>query len=188
MKRYNAAITSVALVALSALNLTACAEGKKDEGEKSAKTGVVEQQSGSIKAADFTLTDLAGKPLKLSEFQGKVVILDFWATWCGPCVKEIPHFNELSAEYGDTGLVILGISVDRDGKPAVNKFKEKSPINYRVAVGDKDLYNIYQQYLPPDERGGIPFTFIIDKQGVIRQHFVGYRPKEVFVETIKPLL
>ena len=174
---------AIALVVLWGVNLTACAEEKQEAGRKGS-TPI----SQGIKAADFTLNDLAGQPLKLSEYQGKVVILDFWATWCGPCVKEIPHFNDLSAEFGDSGLVVLGLSVDRDGAIAVNKFKEKNPLNYRVAISNEELYNTYQQYLPPDERGGIPFTFVIDKQGVIRQHFVGYRPKELFVETVKPLL
>jgi len=141
-----------------------------------------------IKAAEFTLTDTEGKPVKLSDYKEKVVILETWATWCPPCVKEIPHFNELTKKYGGKGLVVLGVSVDQGGLAAVNKFKAKTPVNYRIALTDEKTYGIYQNYLPADERGGIPFTFVIDKQGVIRNHYVGYRDLSVFEEAIKGLL
>ena len=142
-----------------------------------------------VKAADFSLLDLSGKPVKLSDYTGKVVLLDFWATWCPPCVKEIPHFNELAKEYGDKGLVVLGISTDSEGVTAVEKFqKERFPIDYPVAMVDQETFATYQSYLPKKEQGGIPFTFIIDSEGVIRDHFVGYRDKDVFVKAIKPLL
>lgn len=140
------------------------------------------------KAADFALTDLDGKIVKLSDYKGKVVILDFWATWCPPCVKEIPHFNELHKAYGSKGLVVLGVSVDKGGAADVLKFKKKSAIDYRVALSNETAYNTYQNYLPKDEQGGIPFTFVIDKEGNIREHYVGYRPKEVFEKAIKSLL
>ena len=141
------------------------------------------------KAADFSLMDLNGETVKLSDYAGKVVIIDFWATWCPPCVKEIPHFNELAEEYADKGLVVLGISVDRDGKDVVKEFmKNRIPIGYRVAMSNPDIYATYQGYLPSAEQGGIPFTFIIDRQGNIVNHYVGYRPKEVFVDAITPLL
>ena len=124
----------------------------------------------------------------MADYRGKVVILDFWATWCPPCVKEIPHFNDLAAEFKDKGLAVVGVSVDRDGVAAVQRFLQKQPINYPVAMFTREVYDTYQAYLPPDERDGIPFTFILDKEGRIREHFVGYREKEVFIETIKPLL
>jgi len=143
---------------------------------------------GLVKAADFQLTDLEGNTVKLSDYKGKVVILDFWATWCPPCVKEIPHFNKLTKKFGKKGLVALGVSVDRDGLKAVEKFKSKNAIDYRVAISNDTTYKTYQSYLPEEERGGIPFTFVIDKEGYIREHFVGYRPMEVFVKAIKPLL
>jgi peroxiredoxin len=145
--------------------------------------------SNFAKAADFTLKTLDGEEISLSDFKGKVVILDFWATWCPPCVKEIPHFNELAKEYKDAGLVVFGVSVDRDGAKAVNKFeKNKMTINYPLALFDQPTYDTYQMYLPKDRRGGIPFTFVIDREGNIREHYVGYRPKEEFVKAIKPLL
>ena len=159
------------------MNLAACAEVKSP----------ATQPTDSL-AADFTLTDIAGKEFKLSDYRGKVVILDFWATWCPPCVKEIPHFNDLAKQYADSGLAVVGLSVDRDGVEAVNQFMANNPVDYRSAMSNEHIYGIYQNYLPQEERGGIPFTFIIDKSGVIREHFVGYRPKELFEQTIVPLL
>ncbi len=155
-----------------------------------------------IKAADFTLSGVDGKPVTLSDYKGKVVILDFWATWCPPCRDEIPHFNALYKEYKDKGLIILGISLDRGGKNDIMKFLEDNTIDYRIAnvfVEDENgqfypdesgstAMNTYQSYLPEDMRGGIPFTFVIDKEGFIREKYVGYRDKEVFEKAIKPLL
>lgn len=160
------------------LNITGRAPAK--EGASSAVPGV--------KAAEFILRDIDGKPVKLSDYKGKVVILDFWATWCPPCVKEIPHFNELTKDYAAKGLVVLGVSVDKEGVAAVQKFKKKNEVAYRVAMVNDSTYKQYQSYLPEDERGGIPFTFVIDKEGVIRQHYVGYRPKEIFEGVIKGLM
>jgi peroxiredoxin len=142
----------------------------------------------AVKAADFALTDIDGKPVKLSDYKDKVVILDFWATWCPPCRKEIPHFNDLMKTYGDKGLVVLGVSVDQGGPEIVKKFKASNEVSYRVAMGDDNTYNVYQAYLPEDQRGGIPFTFVLDRKGVIRQQFVGYRDKEVFEGILKGLL
>lgn len=177
MKKIIYSALVVTLVALTFLYLSNTASAQKASAV-----------SNGIKAADFTLTDLEGKPVKLSDYKGKVVILDFWATWCPPCVKEIPHFNDLAKAYKDKGLVVLGISVDQGGAAAVKKFKTKSAIDYRVALADDKTQATYQKYLPRDEQGGIPFTFVIDKNGVIRQHYVGYRPKEVFEGVIKELL
>ncbi|MCF7811662.1 TlpA family protein disulfide reductase [bacterium] len=163
---------------------------KVEKTEESAVAGevIAESEEGGMKAANFSLFDLEGKPVNLSDYDGKVIILDFWATWCPPCVKEIPHFNELAKEYGDKGLVVLGVSVDRGGKDAVEKFMKKTPVKYTIAFVDSDTYGKYQSYLPPSEQGGIPFTFVIDRKGIIRHHFVGYRDKGVFVEAIVPLL
>ncbi len=160
--------------------------GAKAEDETRPKKEV--KAEGPV-AADFTLKDLNDKDVKLSDFKGKVIILDFWATWCPPCVREIPHFNELYKEYAEKGLVVLGVSLDRGGVDAVKSFKEKrTPIDYTVVMGNQETGGVYQLYLPPEERGGIPFTFVIDRDGVIRQHYVGYRDKDVFVRAIKPLL
>ncbi len=170
----------------------ATGEVKQVGEEKTAPSNAGEEAStpptGGVKAEDFTLLDIEGKKFSLSDYSGKVIILDFWATWCPPCVKEIPHFNELAKEYGDRGLVVIGISLDREGVPAVKEFRKKYPIDYRVVMGNNEVAQAYSSYLPPEQRGGIPFTFVIDREGKIRHSFVGYRPKKVFVDAIEPLL
>lgn len=123
-------------------------------------------------AADFNFIDIAGKPLKLSALRGKVVILDFWATWCPPCRMEIPGFIELQKQYGKDGLVVVGIALDDEGK--VKDYVNSNGINYQVAIGGQEIEQAYGGIQ------GIPTTFIIDKKGCIAGKHVGYRPKEVF--------
>src|SRR5664279_2139807 len=89
--------------------------------------------SGNL-APDFTLTDIDGKKLALSDYRGKVVLLDFWATWCTPCRAEIPHFVEYQNAYRDQGLQVVGISMDDDVKP-VRPFYQEYKMNYPVALG-----------------------------------------------------
>lgn len=148
----------------------------------------VQVPSGSIKAKDFELLDLDSQKVKLSDYKGKVVVLNFWATWCPPCVKEIPHIDEVYKAHKDKGLVVLGLSVDQGGPGVVRNFTAKTPIHYRLAMATREVFNTYQEYLPEELRGGIPFTFVIDRQGFIRTYFVGYRDKATFEKVVKPLL
>lgn len=303
MKLYFKILASVLSVAL-VVALVGCGDKKADNMSES-KSEIAEpkasSQSDMQKAADFTLTDIDGKAVSLSDFNGKVKIIDFWATWCPPCVKEIPHFNDLYAEYKDQGLEVIGVSVDQGGWKAVRSFLDRTPITYTLlqedtgydfyphhfaepnkivqrlqngnSILDKHLWSLidhksqselkttnlealknsladafnklvkgpnlytaerfatvqldvdpqrlegfnpdgerlysfnsfllrkafnselsskmsetYQNYLPVDERGGIPYTFIVDRKGNVVEHFVGYRDKEVFEEVIKKLL
>ena len=140
------------------------------------------------KAADFTLKDLNGDEVSLSDYEGKVVLLNFWATWCPPCRAEIPHFVELVEELGNEGLVVLGISADRGGPDVVRKWLANNPVNYPMVMSSPEVYTTYQNYLSPGERGGIPFTFVIDRKGMIRQRLVGYRDKATWEGILKPLL
>jgi peroxiredoxin len=133
-------------------------------------------------APSFTLQDLKGNQISLSDFKGKVVVLDFWATWCPPCVKEIPHFIELYKQYKDQGFAMVGISVDREGISVVKSFTRKYQINYPILMTDGQVQKAY---------GGIPSiptTFVIDSAGNIRRKYVGYRDKAVFEADIKALL
>ena len=133
-------------------------------------------------APDFTLRDLDGQPFRLSDTKGKVVILDFWATRCPPCRRELPSFESLYREYKDRGLVIVGISLDRGAVSAVKLFVETNGISYPILIGDQGITGLY---------GGIryiPTTFMIDREGRVREKFVGYRSKEVFESAIKELL
>ncbi|UCF80235.1 MAG: redoxin domain-containing protein [Acidobacteriota bacterium] len=136
-------------------------------------------------APPFEIEDLEGKPLSLAQYGGKVVLLMFWATWCGPCIMEIPHLNALQKEYGDKGFAVISLSVDNPMRvtPAkLTEFVRKKNIDYRVAMATAKVVQDY---------GGarnIPTSFIIDRQGRLRAKFVGSRRKEVFEEVIKTLL
>lgn len=114
----------------------------------------------------FTLADLDKQPVSLATFRGKVVLLNFWATWCGPCTKETPRFIEFQSRYGSQGLQILGISLDDDAAP-VRKFRDEFRVNYPLAVGDAKLAESYGGVL------GLPITFLIDRQGRIVAKHVG---------------
>jgi len=140
------------------------------------------QQQAQTKAPDFTLPDLNGKAFSLSELEGKVVILDFWATWCPPCVMEIPHFIDLYKEYKGQGLEVVGVSLDRGGVKVVKSFVEKNEMAYPVVIGNQKVAEDYGGIR------GIPTTFVINRQGYIVKKFVGYRDKKVFESIIQQLL
>ena len=137
-------------------------------------------------APDFSLTDLNGDPYTLSELRGKVVLVNFWATWCGPCRYEIPDLSRLYDAYQDSGLIVLGISLDDAKTELVKKFAVNYKITYPVLHGPfKDLLKITQIY------GGvnaIPTTFIIDREGNIVKKYLGPRSEKIFSEDIKPYL
>ncbi len=133
-------------------------------------------------APNFELPDVNGRKVKLSDFKGKIIILDFWATWCPPCRAEIPGFIELYKKYKDKGVEIIGISLDEGGVKDVLPFMREFGINYTILIGN---YKVTQDY---GGIRGIPTTFVIDKKGYIRAKYVGYRPKEVFERDIIMLL
>jgi len=134
------------------------------------------------KAPEFALLDIDGSINKLSDFKGKVIILDFWATWCPPCRAEIPHFVELYDEYKNKGLEVIGVSLDSNPEKALPPFIEEYDINYTMLVSDRGVTDSY---------GGvrsIPTTFVIDREGRIRKKYIGYRDKNVFEKDIEELL
>ncbi len=130
-------------------------------------------------APQFTLSDIEGRQLSLSHYRGKVVILDFWATWCPPCKKEIPDFISLQNQYASQGLQIIGIGLDEPS--AVASFARQNGINYPVAVGDDAIANLYGGV------SGIPTTFIIDRNGTIKNRFEGFTDRSVFEAEIRKL-
>lgn len=132
-------------------------------------------------APAFSLTDITGNPLKLSDYQGKVVVLDFWATWCGPCRIEIPSFIELQKRYASQGFAMIGISMDDSPEPVVDFYKEFQ-MNYPVAVGNDRLGELY------GGMEGLPTTFVIGRDGRIYAKHVGAYDPSVFEAEIKELL
>ena len=144
------------------------------------RTSVPTQQWGN--APDFTLPKFKGGQFTLSSLKGKVIILDFWATWCGPCRMEIPGFVELYAKYKAKGLEIVGVALDKGGELAVGPFAKQYGINYTIVFGDRKITQKYGG-IP-----GIPTTFIIDREGNLAGRHVGYASQEAFEEIIKKLL
>ena len=138
--------------------------------------------SGDLAAPNFRLEAADGSKLELADYKGKVIILDFWATWCPPCRREIPGFNQLYHRYRDRGLVIIGISLDQYGWKAIRPFIKSYQVDYPIVLGNAQVANLY---------GGIrtiPTTFIIDRNGIVVDRVVGYRPKSYFEQKIKELL
>lgn len=133
-------------------------------------------------APDFTLKDSNGTQVKLSDYRGKVVLLNFWATWCGPCKIEIPWFMEFEQKFKDQGFAVLGVSMDEDGWEAVKPYLEQRKINYRVLMGDDSVGNLY---------GGIdslPSTFVIDRDGKIASVHIGLVGKRDYQDEIEHLI
>ena len=136
----------------------------------------------SIAAPSWQLKDVNDKTIRSADFKGKVVILDFWATWCAPCRMEIPGFIALQKKYAQQGLVVVGASVDEGGASMVKQFMEKLGMNYPVVLADEKMQ---------DQFGGIeaiPTTFIIDRTGRIVKRDFGFTDKDEFEQEIKPLL
>jgi thiol-disulfide isomerase/thioredoxin len=131
----------------------------------------------------FTSTDLEGKAFNLAAYKGKVLVLNFWATWCGPCRREIPDFIQLQDEYGTGGLQIVGIALDEQGASIVKPFADKFKINYPVVVDAKsEVAGLYGQM------NAIPVTIVVDRSGKIRSRQVGMRTKAQIEAIVVPLL
>ena len=133
-------------------------------------------------APNWQLRDINGEPISLADFKGKVVILDFWATWCPPCRQEIPGFVTLQRKYQDKGLVIIGVSLDKQGPSVVKPFMRELGMKYRVVMGDEKIVSDY---------GGIeaiPTTFIIDRQGKVVTVHQGFTDNATFEAEIRPHL
>ena len=130
---------------------------------------------------DFELKDANGKIVHLSDYKGKVVLLDFWATWCVPCGVEIPWFTGFEREYKDRGFEVLGVSLDENGWKDINPFAAAKKINYRVVLGNQKLADQYglEAY---------PTTFVIDREGRIASVHVGLVDKKEFENAIQQLL
>ncbi|MGH9449501.1 MAG: TlpA family protein disulfide reductase [Terriglobia bacterium] len=140
--------------------------------------------AGNVKyplAPDFSLTDLDGQTISLANFRGKVVILDFWATWCGPCRMEIPGFVQLQQKYGPQGFQIIGVSMDNGPQP-VREFYQQFHMNYPVAMGNEKLGELYGGII------GLPTTFVIGRDGRIYDKIPGAVEPGLFDTEIRTLL
>jgi len=132
---------------------------------------------------DYTLKDMNGADVRLAEFKGKVILLNYWATWCPPCKAEIPDLIELYAKYKDKGLVILGVSTDDDA-PTLREYAKEMKMNYPVLVGrdHDDLLDAFGEVF------GLPTSYLIARDGALCAKQIGPATKEEFENAIKPLL
>lgn len=133
-------------------------------------------------APAFSLKDKDGKTISLASLKGKVVVLNFWATWCPPCRAEIPDFKKVYSEYKGKGVEIIGVSLDHKGWDVVRPFLKKWDINYPVVLGGAKIAKDYGNVR------SIPTTFIIDKKGKIVDSHVGAMKESVLVKSFKKLL
>ena len=135
----------------------------------------------SGEAPNFKLQDLNGKTVQLSDFKGKPVLLDFWATWCPPCRDSIPGMVKLHKDYADKGLVILAVSVDGGATEDIRSFQKEYGMTYTVLMGTEDVASQYSVRT-------IPMMIVIDKSGKIQKRYLGAGNEDDIEKTVKQLL
>ena len=149
---------------------------------RTVKAAAVKPNKERKPAPQFSLKDADGRLVRLSDYRGKVVLLDFWATWCGPCRIEIPWFMELQRKNKDRGFEVLGVAMDDEGWEAVKPFLQELSVNYRIVMGNDATAQAY---------GGVdalPTTFLIDREGKIAAIHVGLASKRDFEDGVQELL
>ena len=181
-------------------NKNAAVEQSKNVSEKVAKnnnpqkpTASPNRPPGSIPAPDFTLATTTGELVSMSELRGKVILLNFWGTWCGPCRTELPDFVKLHNKYKKDGLEIVGITIRRgESIEDVAKFQEQWGLNYLLLndINGNEVSEVTMAYSRAIGQmiNGIPTTLIIDREGFIVNGFVGPRKEQVLFNAIEPYL
>ena len=139
------------------------------------------QEQSSTKAPNFTLQDLSGKAVSLSDYKGKVVLIDFFATWCPPCRASVPMIERLHRTYTDKGLVVLAISLDEGGWDYVKSFQSEYGITYAILKGTDDVAMKYMVRT-------IPLIVLADKSGTVRKRILGFGSEEHLEQAIQTLL
>jgi thiol-disulfide isomerase/thioredoxin len=143
-------------------------------------SGAAQMKSGT--APDFSLQSLDGKTVRLSDFRGKPVVLNFWATWCGPCKIEMPWFVDLQKQYGPAGVQFLGVAMDDASPKDIAEFAESMKVNYPILIGKESV---------GDDYGGVQFlpeTFYIDRNGKVVDKAFGLKGRGEIEDAVKKLL
>jgi len=154
---------NILLLLVALLALTACSE------ESAAPGAVMGNAVVGRPAPDFTLNDVLGRPVTLSQLKGKVIILNLWATWCPPCREEMPSMERLYRQFKDQGLEMLAVNVEENGAAAVKNFLQRTPYSFPILLDtDAVVQNTYKVFRFPE-------TFIIDRNGIIVEKIIGGR-------------
>jgi peroxiredoxin len=176
---------------LLAVTLSAC-QNSSEPATKGGTTAAAGKSSAGTAACqpnakpanfEFTLKDLQGKPTSLAAYKGKVVLLDFWATWCGPCKMEVPGFVELHDKYKAQGFEVVGL-LTQDDVANAPAFIDKFKMNYTI-LDANDNEKLEDAYGP---LFGLPTSFLISKDGLICRTHIGFSPKDQFEKEIQALL
>ncbi len=142
----------------------------------------IRKETDRKRAPDFELADSAGAKVRLSDFAGKVVLVDFWATWCSPCKASMPWFNELIATYGPEGFTVLGISMDQDGWSVVRPFLDKVPVKYPILMGNARVAYLY------GDVESLPLAFFVDRNQRVAAIHVGAPSRKELEKVIRTLV
>ena len=187
-------LTHAACVALLAIGVAACSPKKDDQPPKPKVTADAAAMPAAKPVATamalpkigpapaWQLQDVNGKTIRSDDFKGKVVVVDFWATWCGPCQMEIPGYIEMVKKYGKDGFTVIGMSVDQAGPEVVKQFVQKKGVNYPVVMADEKVAAAFGGF------DAIPTTFLIDRNGQIRDRKDGAEESAVYEEKVVSLL
>ncbi|MHB8478078.1 MAG: TlpA family protein disulfide reductase [Steroidobacteraceae bacterium] len=143
--------------------------------------GAADSKAVGDMAPEFSRADLAGKPVRLADYRGKLVLLNFWASWCGPCLEEMPRFSGWQREYGAQGLQVIGVSMDDDAA-AAKRFIARHPSSYPILLGDAELGESFGGVF------GLPLTYLIDPKGRIVARYQGNGDLAKMEAKIKALL
>ena len=164
----------------------------KDIKNSTISQGQPKRPEYAIQAPDFTLRTVQGDLFNLSDYKGKVVLLNFWGTWCGPCRREIPDFNKLHDKYQKDGLEIVGITITSGSPERIYNFMKEWDIEYTVLTDIEDYetqrVTAYYGRAIGQPITGLPTTLIIDRGGYIVKGYIGPRNEEIFYQDLKPYL
>jgi thiol-disulfide isomerase/thioredoxin len=191
MRKPTNIVLLAALVWIMTTNFSACHTGGASTSSGAVGTSSADAKGNKPDEPDVTFKDLDGKDVTLASLKGKVVVVNFWATWCDPCREEIPWLIEFQQKYADKGFTMLGVATDEEGKPVVQPFVQTTPfdvnghpttMNYPIVLGTDDIEAKFGGLL------GLPTSFVISRDGKIQKRYIGLASREAMEKDIQSLL